>query len=61
MRFHQKQKTASPVSSTPDMGEKALSCYFINDQGHEVRITEQMIQTACNSLKRRCQLPSTAK
>ena len=31
---------------------------LVDDQGHEIAITEEMIQKACDDLAKRCQFPS---
>lgn len=35
-------------------------CNLVDEQGREVRITEAMIMTACETLRRRCRLPKAA-
>lgn len=34
---------------------------LVDDQGHEIAITEEMIQKACADLAKRCQFPTARK
>jgi len=34
---------------------------LLDEQGHEIAITEEMIQKACDDLAKRCQFPAARK
>ena len=46
------------IRTQPD---QSLGCSIIDEQGHEVPITENMIQQACNELEKRLVKPAEQK
>lgn len=46
---------------TRQSGNPFAFAILLDDQGHEIAITEEMIQKACDDLAKRCQYPAARK
>lgn len=50
---------AQIMNETQYLGNPSQFAILLDDQGHEMVITEEMIQRACADLAKRCQFPTT--
>lgn len=50
----------SMIETRPS-GNPFAFAILLDDQGHEIAITEEMIQKACDDLAKRCQYPAARK
>jgi hypothetical protein len=56
-----KSKIFESLSTAKRTTADSTAGYLINEQGDMCKITEAMIKLACQELKARCHVPSTAK
>jgi len=55
---HSREEKIQVIRTQPD---QSLGCSFIDAQGREVPITEEMIQKACSELEKRLVKPAEQK
>lgn len=55
------QSALECITQSAVAGIKEVACYLINEHGQEVRITEQMVESAVKLVKERCYVPKVLK
>lgn len=49
------------ITQSAVAGIKEVACYLINEHGQEIKITEQMVDSAVKLVRERCHMPKVLK
>jgi hypothetical protein len=49
------------ITQSAVAGIKEVACYLINEHGQEIKITEQMVDSAVKLVRERCYVPRVLK